>query len=67
MLSLEQRKIPLETYIKYDHSYTATVVELGYPAKETMRKQWKEYKTTGEIPAGKTHRKSKYSDECIQA
>ena len=67
MFSLEQRKIALETYIKYDHSYTATVVELGYPAKETMRKWWKEYKATGEIPVGKTHRKSKYSDEQAQA
>ena len=67
MFSLEQRKIALETYIKYDHSYTATVVELGYPAKETMRKWWKEYEATGEIPVGKTHRKSKYSDEQVQA
>ena len=39
MFSLEQRKIALETYIKYDHSYTATVVELGYPAVNVNRKR----------------------------
>ena len=37
MFSAEQRRIAIETFIKYDHSYADTVAELGYPNRATLR------------------------------
>ena len=67
MFSAEQRRIAIETFIKYDHSYADTVAELGYPNRATLRLWWKEYKSTGEVPVGKGHRKSKYTDDQAHA
>lgn len=63
MFSAEERRIAIETFIKYDHSYADTVAELGYPHRVTLRLWWREYESTGEIPVGKGHRKSKYTDD----
>ncbi|MBR3314759.1 MAG: hypothetical protein IKG18_11550 [Atopobiaceae bacterium] len=67
MFSAEQRRIAIETFIKYDHSYADTVAELGYPNRATLRLWWKEYESTGEIPEGKGTRQSKYTDEQMRA
>ena len=64
MYSKEQRKLAIETYIKFDHSCADALAVLGYPAVSTLRIWWKEFRRTGKTPVGKDHRrKSKYSDE----
>lgn len=68
MYSQEQRRIAIETFLKFDHSYADTMAELGYPNRGTLRNWWKEYEATGETPVGKGHRrKSAYSDEQARA
>ena len=34
MFSTEQRRIAIETFIKFDHSYADTEAELGYPTTD---------------------------------
>ena len=63
MFSEEERRIAIETFIKYDHSYTDTVAELGYPNRATLGSWWREYESTGEISKGIGTRQSKYADE----
>jgi len=63
MFSEEQRRIAIETFIRFDHSYADTIAELGYPERHTLYNWWKEYERTGVVPVGKTTRESKYSDE----
>ena len=53
MYSTEQRRIAIETFIKFDHSYADTIAELGYPNRHTLNNWWREYKATGEIPVAK--------------
>ena len=36
MFSTEQRRVAIQTFIKYDHSYVDTVVELGYLIRKTL-------------------------------
>ena len=68
MFSTEQRRIAIETFIKFDHSYADTITELGYPHRQTLRNWWKEYEATGDIPVGKDHhRKSEYTDDQARA
>ena len=67
MFSEEQRRIAIETFVKYDQSYADTVAELGYPNRATLRLWWREYESTGEVPVGKGHRKSKYTDDQAHA
>lgn len=63
MFSREQRKIAIETFIRFNHSYADTIATLGYPTRETLRYWWKEYKQTGKTPVGKDgRRKSKYTE-----
>ncbi len=63
MFSEEQKRVAIETFIRYDHSYADTIAELGYPSRLTLRLWWKEYARTGKVPVGKGTRRSKYSDE----
>ena len=67
MFSEEQRRVAIETFIRYDHSYADTVAELGYPSRATLRLWWREYESTGEIPRGKGTRQSKYTDEQMRS
>ena len=67
MFCTEQRRIAIETFIKYGHSYADTIAELGYPNRATLRLWWKEYESTGAIPEGKGTRQSKYSDGQMRA
>lgn len=41
MYSAEQRKIAIETFVKFDHSYADTIAELGYPTRACLRNWWK--------------------------
>lgn len=64
MYSQEQRKLAIETFVKFDYSYADTVAALGFPNRHTLGIWWKEYEATGEVPVGKDHhRKSLFSDE----
>ena len=68
MFSMEQRRVAIETFIRFDRSYADTIAELGYPTRACLRNWWREYEETGEIPVGKgRHRKSKYTDEQARA
>ena len=53
MYSAEQRKIAIETFVKFDHSYADTIAELGYPTRACLRNWWNEYRDTGEVPISK--------------
>ena len=63
MFSVEQRRVAIELFIKYDHSYAAVIRELGYPHRHTLKAWWEEYEKTGKIPESKSGAKSKFSDE----
>lgn len=36
MYSTEQRRLAIETFIRFDHSYADTIAELGYPDRQTL-------------------------------
>ncbi len=63
MYSYEQRKLAIETFIKFDHSYADTIAELGYPTVHALRGWWKEYERTGKVPASKFETNPRYTDE----
>lgn len=62
MYSLEQRRVAIELYIKYDLQVNPVVKELGYPSKRILYKWYKEYLERGDHPEKHT-RKSLYSYE----
>lgn len=49
MYSTEQRKLAIETYIKFDLSAADTVAELGYPTRQSLRAWYKDYLEHGEV------------------
>jgi hypothetical protein len=62
MYSLEQHRIAIELYIKYDLQVNPVVKELGYPSRRILYKWYEEYLERGEHL--RTHtRKSPYSYE----
>ena len=63
MYSTEQRRVAIETFIRFDHSYADTIAELGYPDRHTLRNWWGEYRETGEVPIAKIIREPRFSDE----
>ncbi|KUH58782.1 hypothetical protein AUL39_10720 [Tractidigestivibacter scatoligenes] len=63
MHSAEQRKIAIETFAKFDHSYADTIAELGYPTRACLRNWWNEYRDTGEVPIGKFTTNPRYTTE----
>ena len=36
MYSTEQRRVAIETFIRFDYSYADTIAELGYPNRHTL-------------------------------
>ncbi|MDY5275031.1 MAG: IS3 family transposase [Atopobiaceae bacterium] len=62
MYSTEQRKLAIETFIRFGHSYADTIAELGYPDRHTLNSWWREYRETGEVPVGKMIREPRFSD-----
>lgn len=62
MYSTEQRRVAIETFIRFDHSYADTIAELGYPNRHTLNNWWREYKETGEVPLAKHIREPKYPE-----
>ena len=63
MFSTEQRRIAIETFIRFDHNYADTIAELGYPHRQTLGNWWHEYRETGEVPLAKHVREPKYPEE----
>ena len=63
MYSAEQRKIAIETFVKFDHSYADAIAELGYPTRACLRNWWNEYRDTGEVPISKFTTNPRYTAE----
>ena len=67
MFSTEQRKIAIETFIRFDHSYADTIAELGYPTRHSLRAWYKDYLEHGEVRPPKRQREPKLALEMRQA
>lgn len=63
MYSLEQRRVAIETFIKFGYSYADTIAELGYPNRHSLYNWWREYQECGEIRPGKPTREPKFTLE----
>ena len=62
MHSAEQRRLAIETFIRFGHSCADTIAELGYPDRHTLNSWWRECRETGEVPVGKMIREPRLSD-----
>ena len=67
MYSTEQRKLAIETYIKFDLSAADTIAELGYPTRHSLRAWYKDYLEHGEVRPSKRQREPKFTLEMRQA
>lgn len=65
MYSTEQRKLAIETYIKFDLSAADTVAELGYPTRQSLRAWYKDYPEHGggQAPEAATGSQIHFGDE----
>lgn len=62
MFSTEQRRIAIETFIRFGRSCAGTIAELGYPGRHTLNSWWRECRETGEVPVGKMVREPRFPD-----
>ena len=67
MFSTEQRRIAIETFIRFDHSYADTIAELGYPTRHSLRAWYKDYLEHGEVRPPKRQREPKFTLEMRRA
>ena len=67
MFSTEQRRIAIETFIRFDHSYADAIAELGYPTRHSLRAWYKDYLEHGEVRPPKRRREPKFTLEMRQA
>ena len=67
MFSTEQRRIAIETFIRFDHSYADTIAELGYPTRHSLRAWYMDYLEHGEVRPPKRQREPKFTLEMRQA
>ena len=67
MFSIEQRRIAIETFIRFDHGYADTIAELGYPTRHSLRAWCKDYLERGEVRPPKRRREPKFTLEMRQA
>ena len=67
MFSTEQRRIAIETFIRFDHGYADTIAELGYPTRHSLRAWYKDYLEHGEVRPPKRRREPKFTLEMRQA
>lgn len=67
MYSTEQRKLAIETYIKFDLSAADTIAKLGYPTRHSLRAWYKDYLEHGEVRPPKRQREPKFTLEMRQA
>ena len=67
MFSIEQRRISIETFIRFDHSHADTIAEPGYPTRHSLRAWYKDYLEHGEVRPPKRQREPKFTLEMRQA
>lgn len=67
MFSTGQRKIAIETFIRFDHSHAGTIAELGYPTRHSLRARYKDYLEHGEVRPPKRQREPKFTLEMRRA
>lgn len=67
MFSTEQRRISIETFIRFDHSHADTIAELGYPTRHSLRAWYKDYLEHGEVRPPKRRREPKFTLEMRRA
>lgn len=67
MFSTEQRRIAIETFIRFDHSHADTIAELGYPTRHSLRARYKDYLEHGEVGPPKRRRGPKFTLEMRRA
>ena len=63
MFSTEQRKIAIETFIRFDHDYADTIAELGYPTRHSLRAWYKDCLEHGEVRPPKRQREPRLALE----
>lgn len=67
MFSTEQRRIAIETFIRFDHSHADAIAEPGYPTRHSPRAWYKDYLGHGEVRPPKRRREPKLALEMRQA
>ena len=67
MFSTEQRRIAIETFIRFDHSHADAIAEPGYPTRHSLRAWYKDYLEHGEVGPPKRRRGPKFTLEMRRA
>lgn len=67
MYSLEQRKLAVETLVKFGHSCAGTIAEPGYPNRHSLYSWRKDCRECGEVRPGKPTREPRFTPEMKQA
>ena len=67
MFSTEQRRIAIETFIRFDHGHAGTVAELGYPTRHSLGARHKDYLEHGEVRPPKRRREPKLAFEMSES
>lgn len=63
MYSYEERLLAVKLYLKYGRRIKATIRELGYPTKNSLKAWCEEFEETGDVHAEYVRAKPKYSEE----
>lgn len=63
MYSFEERLRAVNLYLKFGKRCRATIRQLGYPTKNTLKAWYAEFERRGDLRAGYSRPKPKYSDE----
>jgi putative transposase len=63
MYSYEERLRAVKLYLKYGRRMKATIRELGYPTKNSLKAWYDEFEETGDVQAQYVRAKPKYSQE----
>ena len=67
MFSTEQRRISIETFIRFDHSHADAIAEPGYPTRRSLRARYKDYLGHGEVGPPKRRRGPEFTLEMRRA
>lgn len=62
MHSTEQRRLAIETFIRFGRSCADTIAELGYPGRHTLNSWRRECRETGEVPVSRMIREPRLPD-----
>lgn len=62
MYSYEERLRSVKLYIKYDHSISSVIRELGYPSRQALLQWYREYQIYGDLRIPQV-RQSRYTPE----